>query len=232
MKQQRGLTLISLMVGLTLSLLTIAAMMAMYRITVGVAADAGRTARFNGEISNALFVAKNKLQAAGFGIVNPAYDTDLLILQGAALVSGALTGSAVEINDEGIAAGNAVVWTWEDPDNDVDRRCEVLLAPGSGADLIYISGRPCTSAAEWASIAWGTTSDRLIGDFQHEIDALILDASILFEVVEDADERCRPFGLPDLGEGSGLLRVRMTINDGLNATPQVVSVCLANFPDS
>lgn len=227
MKQQRGLTLISLMVGLTLSLLTIAAMMAMYRITIGVATDAGRTARFNGEISNALFVAKTKLQAAGFGIDDPAYQTDFFVLQDAVLVSESLSGTAVAVNTE----GNAVVWAWVDDEG--VRRCELLLAPGSGAALDYYSpDEECDSAADWASIAWGTTPDRLIGDFQHNNPALDLDASIVFEVVEDADERCRPFGLPDLGEGSGSLTVHMTITDDLNAVSQVVSVCLANFPNA
>jgi hypothetical protein len=224
MNQQRGLTLISLMVGLTLSLLTVGAMMAMYRITVGVAADAGRTARFNGEISNALFVAKTKLQAAGFGIDDPTYQADFFVLRDAVLVSGSLSGTAVAVNTE----GNAVVWAWVDDEG--DRQCELLLAPVSVFDLVYVSRRACNSAANWASISWGTTPDRLIGDFQHDNAALDLDASILFEVVEDADERCRPFGLPNLEEGSGSLRVRMTISDGLNAVPQVVSVCLANFP--
>ncbi|WP_373511003.1 PilW family protein [Thiocapsa sp.] len=226
MKHQRGLTLISLMVGLTLSLLTVGAMMAMYRITVGVAADAGRTARFNGEISNALFVAKTKLQAAGFGIDDPAYQTDFFVLRDAVLASGSLSGTAVAVNTE----GNAVVWAWVDDEG--DRQCELLLAPGSGFDLVYVSRRACSSAANWASIAWGTTPDRLMDDFQHDNDALNLNASIHFEVVEDADERCRPFGLADLGEGSGALTVHMTITDDLNAVSQVVSVCLANFPDA
>ena len=68
LNQQRGISLISLMVGTVLSMLTIIAMLALYKNLVQVAVDATQDANHDGGLASALLVAQLELQGAGFGM--------------------------------------------------------------------------------------------------------------------------------------------------------------------
>ena len=72
-QQQRGQSLISMMVGLVISLITIAAMMTLYKTMVEVSSNASRSALRDGQVSAALLSAQMDLQSAGFGV--PAADS-------------------------------------------------------------------------------------------------------------------------------------------------------------
>ncbi|WP_205343136.1 PilW family protein [Denitrificimonas caeni] len=65
---QRGFTLISLLVGTVLSLLTIVAMLALYKNLVQVAVIATQDANHDGGLASALLTAQLELQSAGFGL--------------------------------------------------------------------------------------------------------------------------------------------------------------------
>jgi hypothetical protein len=65
---QRGHSLISMMVGLVISLLTIAAMLAIYKTSIGISSNASQTALRDGQVSAALLAAQIELQQAGYGI--------------------------------------------------------------------------------------------------------------------------------------------------------------------
>lgn len=71
---QRGFTLISLMVGTVLSMLTIIAMLALYKNLVQVAVDATQDANHDGGLASALLTAQLELQSAGFGMEETATD--------------------------------------------------------------------------------------------------------------------------------------------------------------
>lgn len=68
LNQQRGISLISLMVGTVLSMLTIIAMLALYKNLVQVAVDATQDANHDGGLASALLTAQLELQSAGFGM--------------------------------------------------------------------------------------------------------------------------------------------------------------------
>lgn len=72
-QQQAGQSLISMLVGLVISLITIAAMMTLYKTMVEVSANASRSALRDGQVSAALLSAQIELQGAGFGV--PAADS-------------------------------------------------------------------------------------------------------------------------------------------------------------
>lgn len=72
-QQQCGQSLISMMVGLLISLITIAAMMTLYKTMVEVSSNASRSALRDGQVSAALLSAQMELQSAGFGV--PAADS-------------------------------------------------------------------------------------------------------------------------------------------------------------
>lgn len=67
-RSQRGQTLIGMMVGLLISLLTIVAMVAIYKTSIGIAANASQTALRDGQVSAALLAAQIEMQQAGYGI--------------------------------------------------------------------------------------------------------------------------------------------------------------------
>lgn len=66
--RQRGQSLISMMIGLVISLITIAAMLTLYKTMVGVSNEASVAARRDGQISAGLLAAQIELQSAGFGV--------------------------------------------------------------------------------------------------------------------------------------------------------------------
>jgi len=63
-----GETLVGLMVGMALSLLTVAAMLALYQGMVAVSRDTTRLAQRDGQVASAAMAAQMELQQAGFGI--------------------------------------------------------------------------------------------------------------------------------------------------------------------
>lgn len=65
---QTGTSLVSLMVGLVISLITIGAMLAIYRATATVSTEAAATTQREGQLASALLGAQIELQQAGFGL--------------------------------------------------------------------------------------------------------------------------------------------------------------------
>ncbi|MCE7031172.1 hypothetical protein LY625_00770 [Lysobacter sp. GX 14042] len=63
-----GQTLVGLMVGMALSLLTVAAMLALYQAMVVMARDTTRLAQRDGQVASAAMAAQVEMQQAGFGI--------------------------------------------------------------------------------------------------------------------------------------------------------------------
>ena len=64
----RGQSLVSVLVGVVISLLTIAAMLALYRNVIDVSGEASRSALRDGNVASALTSAQIYLEEAGFGI--------------------------------------------------------------------------------------------------------------------------------------------------------------------
>lgn len=67
-RRQRGQSLIGVMVGLLISLLTIAAMVAVYALMIDVSGNASRSAHRDGQLASALLTAQIEMQRAGFGV--------------------------------------------------------------------------------------------------------------------------------------------------------------------
>lgn len=80
--RQKGQTLIGLLVGVLISLLTIAAMLVLYKTLIEVSANASRSALRDGQVSSALLSAQIELQQAGFGVpLTDALDTKIAITE-------------------------------------------------------------------------------------------------------------------------------------------------------
>lgn len=80
--RQQGQTLIGLLVGVLISLVTIAAMLVLYKTLIEVSANASRSALRDGQVSSALLSAQIELQQAGFGVpLTDALDTKIVITE-------------------------------------------------------------------------------------------------------------------------------------------------------
>lgn len=207
--RQSGITLISLMVGLTISMIVVLAMLATYKTTVAIAVDAGEGAKLNGQISTGVLAAEINLQSAGFGADDPAYGTNLVVLTSAAF------GDTRALSQGSSAAaggsGNAVVWDSATTPGGA-RQCGLLIHPASGG-LLY-STASCSAASGWNTINWPSPT--------------VLIQDIATVRISTTTGECHPFGISaTTGHLSAVIET--TNSNGITTTH---SVCLGNFQTS
>lgn len=136
-RRQRGQSLISMLIGLAISLITIAAMLVLYKTLINVSGNASRAALRDGQVAAALLGAQMDLQSAGFGVPS----TDALS-----------TRLAIS------ASGKQVVWRDKAQLADTTFQCSgLLLVDGSG--LYALPAKACTDAS---SVSWAASEERLI----------------------------------------------------------------------
>lgn len=132
---QGGYTLVGMMVGLALSLLTIVAMLALYKTMIDLSSESMRSAERSGQLGAAAVAAELELQQAGFGIE-----------QGEA-------GENLHLS----AGGDAVVWRFRELGAAAaDYQCaglRLVTATGAARGLYLLPATPCTSADD-AALDW------------------------------------------------------------------------------
>ncbi|MES2532153.1 MAG: hypothetical protein V4636_14040 [Pseudomonadota bacterium] len=221
MLHQRGAGLISLLVGIVISMLIMLAMMTLYRDTIHTGVSAGQDAASDGQRASGLLAAQILLQAAGFGLTAPALGTDLIVLSNASLdssmqrMSGTVASAGVE--------GNAIVWSVGTLAG-AGIQCSGLYAPAGGG-LQRLLPTPCTGSTQWAAAIWSTS-------------ALVTDTRAVSVAAMPTDAAgCQPFGMAVTGGMLVTLKsTRSTVLTAITPAPSIppglpveVTVCLANF---
>ncbi|TBV09061.1 PilW family protein [Phytopseudomonas dryadis] len=139
LNNQHGITLVSLMVGTVLSMLTILAMLALYKNLIQVAVVATKDANHDGQLASALLVAQLELQSAGFGMDGTVADAFYLP-----------------------TAKPALLWRYRtNPDNPASSWCMGLLdRPSSGGSrtLTLLKKSNCNDALSARSLADDTAT--------------------------------------------------------------------------
>lgn len=206
--RQRGVNLIELMVGMTISLIVVLAMLAIFKVTVFATANAGKAAAKDRERLSGFFTAQKLLTGAGYGIDAPAFGKDLVLLTGATLTSGQLSGSSAILGASNI---NAIVWGANV--DGTQYKCQGLYAPSTGG-LVRLSETACVDATKYSQLTWG--SIKLIEDTR----AVTITAGRVTE--------CQSFGIA----GSGWLSINLATTNSIDSTSGAVSspACLLNFP--
>jgi hypothetical protein len=151
-----GFTLISMLVGLVIGILSIASMLVMYRVLIGTAYQVKTKAMTDGELATSSVASQEQLQQAGFGVTGAALGTDLVLLSNAALAGGKLSGTAATSYGSTLT-GNAVIWGYNPTGasatfNAASYVCEGLIVTSSG--LQWLSPVSCSNAAQWQSLSW------------------------------------------------------------------------------
>ncbi|SDS65057.1 hypothetical protein SAMN05216198_2434 [Halopseudomonas litoralis] len=218
-QRQRGISLISLMVGLLVSLLAVMGMMALYRTVMHTTAESGAYARLSSERSAALLGAHAYLQEAGFGMEGAAPGADLIVCT-SNTSQGQLRGSDCAPSGR----GNLLLWRLLGVDENAGVQCAGLLITAAGA-LEHLQPQSC--AGGLPSGAWSVTQRQAL--FTPE------PTTAGFVALELVEESCQTFGV-DLGvPGAALVRlqaqhpVAADPDTGTESVPVYSSTCLVNF---
>lgn len=136
---QSGLSLISLLVGLFISMLCVLASLVLYKNLIEVAAETKIDTSHDGQISTALLTAQLELQAAGFGIAN-AGRNDIRLMH--------------------TARDLRLVWRLMDGGNVACRGLHELTVDDNGVVFrelrLVAAANGCTVTADLSTLAWTT----------------------------------------------------------------------------
>lgn len=235
MSRQQGISLISLMIGLLVSMVVVIGMMMVFRNTIQTVAPTSESARSDGERASGVLAAHIMLTDAGFGIgdgvttfPDPAVD---LAVASSATLSGTLSGTKQTGNSR---TGNAIVWrkgvdTSSPEDGTIDVfRCEGLFADTDGGLFRLSSTANCASAdTNWNTINW--TSTPLIRDSRLRAEQGDIVRAITFTLTVNSE--CSPFGVGVDGIlGNITVEMSYPVNVGGAAENITSTTCLANFP--
>ena len=215
--RQRGTTLISLMIGLAISMIVVLATMMLFQRTSRVTGEARRDAQADAQRSAAFLAANMALQEAGYGINAAQTGTHLVVLRGAKLAGTALTGTPVAV---GATDGTAVVWA---ENTTGTTRCSGLLALNGNepAGLRKLGPATCTDASNFAAVEWSSQA--------------LSKTPVTFKW-EAAS--CSSFGIapitpastPASGAGAGTQQVLLTLSSAnSNGVTLQTSQCLTNI---
>lgn len=217
--RQSGQSLISMMVGLVISLLTIAAMLVLYKNIIESSGNASRSALRDGQVASALLAAQSELQEAGFGIpMQDALDTRLSVSSDGKQVSWRFKH---ELGQADQCAGLRLV---DSDEEGAPARGLYRLAPKACSSVVGLSWssnelQPVASEAAFFEPTRkdGTTYDGA----EREIGALTLQGGYAFHAVADT---CMPYQQQDTVEQAGQ---RITLRQSVDEV--LFSVCLPNL---
>ncbi len=213
--RQEGASLVSLMVGMLISLIAVMGMVALYRTVVHATAESGSYARMTGDRSAAVLTAHMQLQEAGFGIENASLATDL------AFCTANLTQGQLAVgNCSSDRSGDLLLWRTQS----VGERCAGLYINAAG-ELEYLQPRPCAGAV--LSGSW--PSQERVSLYAKSLEGAVFDS---MEIIE---ESCQALGVT----GAGALKVNLVAHhpvaeeyDATDASTFLLinsSTCLINF---
>lgn len=212
---QKGMSLLSLMIGLLISMIAILGMMSLFNTAVKNTTQSSRDARITGERTSGLLVANMHLQSAGYGVSNTSRASHLLLLSGATMSNKRISGTTLG----GDGTGNALIWQ-NNPG--AQNQCTGLYAP-AGTDekgLYELTVKNCTSIADAVAGDWEVR--RLIFDKKDIQNPLAVTIKL---TTHDAASPCKSFGIAGAGSVSITLNAAEASGQTIDST-----TCLLNFP--
>ena len=223
--RQRGITLISLMTGLAISMVLVLATLMLFQRMVRATTAARIDAQADAQRSAAFLSAGIAAQEAGYGIDAAQAGTHLVVLTNAALADSALSGTPASLG----ATGNAVVWAENATGATGDPLCSALLAPSLSdkGGLRKLGPVTCANAAAFSTLEWTTALPLLDAPTTPVADP---PTAPLVAITWRA-AACTPFGI---AAGTGAPeKVLLTLTaDNSNGVQLETSQCLVNVSAS
>lgn len=164
MKQpQRGFNLISLLVGVSLSMISILALLSLYKNLIGVSVQSIQDSRQDGQIAAAVLTAQRELLNAGFRV--DSTPIQIILLNDANLSNGTLSGTPRAFDAATSTTptiGNAMVWTYKPNATGTATCAGMLMKKDTGKEtgaLLRLQGAAsCALVSQWSSTTWTTTT--------------------------------------------------------------------------
>jgi hypothetical protein len=201
--------MLSLLVGLLLGSMAVAASVTLYRVSLRQSVDARTTTQQDVESALAMQAVAGLVMQAGFGIRGASgpsalVDNDIVLLQDAQFRDG--VGGPLQATLQSLlmgasgteVVGNAVVWSWNpsaQPMGDV--WCAGVVSVG-GALLHLLPARCDNAATGWGSIDWQTRTLSAPRTSANASSAIAI--GTVFSVGPNA-QRCAPFST-QIGRGN------------------------------
>lgn len=225
---QAGMSLISLMIGILISMIGILAGFLLYQNMVKVTLQTRADATQDGQLASAMLSLQLQLQSAGFGIDKAANPGPHL-----ALVSGPPQALYWRYLNDPANSNSAVCAGFRVEDVVVDgsiKRQLQLLSPETPAS--------CTLVATLNGLPGGWKATSILAQFRKSEEALAITSFPVVTITQDISQ-CFPYGL---GQAANYRTVTISVDgaarraaiDAGNATPaiapSVYSFCLPNIP--
>lgn len=217
------------MIGMTLSLISILAMLALYKNMVGISVRSIQDAQQDGQVSAGFLTAQLEMRNAGFGMDLPISNS-IVLLAGATLTNNTLRATN-EYPQPVENTGNALVWVSQ-LSSTVAPSCAGLLA--QDGQLFYLKGASsCTEIAHWRTTNW--TSTVLVAAPKSPTDDSNYGNLQPAGFFKTESAPCWPFGKTETL--TNRLKVIMTASISAkdsagNAVKSVSEICLPNLPTS
>lgn len=224
---QRGVSLLSLLIGLVISMIAVLGVTSLFRTVIKNNTEASQNARVTAERAAAMLIADMHLADAGFGLEG-SLNINLLLLQGAELkkIDENDENSFVEIIDATEVTsisgeGNALIWRFDESalTEAASYTCAGLYASDDGIGYLSLpSGSECNSVSE----AFNDKSD-------WKLEPLVeRGPKFSIEIKRDAD--CSSFGIAGNSQVQVTIRTSHKIGDGTDDEIELSSTsCLLNF---
>ena len=223
---QRGVTLVSTMVGITISMIVTVGMLMVFKNVASTTLAARESASADSKYISSTLTASLALQEAGYGITSPQPGVQLIVISGATLSSNTLSGT---VNTSVSRTGNAVVW--EVLSGGV-LQCAGLYAPPNGG-LQSLPAVNCTSASTWNTLTWAPVllvPSPALSD-NGEVDRKV---ALIFQIAATTGT-CKPLGVTTV---SGNVLVTLTTEKDPDIPTDYkykysnlsTAQCLTNFP--
>jgi Tfp pilus assembly protein PilW len=205
MNAQRGMSLVSLMVGLVVSLVATVGLLSVYHNSLVVTTSAIKSSTNDSQLASLLLRTGASIEDAGYGIASASFGTQMVTLSGAVLTGTTLTGTVAAAG----ATANAIVWATH---SGATTQCAGFVAPPMPTGgLVYLQPTTCANAAAWSALAWPSTT--VAGQST---------APIYFTVTQ---QTCEPYGITAT---TAKYLVTISSSDSIGASVSSQQ-CLMNF---
>ncbi|HEY7773327.1 MAG TPA: hypothetical protein VIC26_09095 [Marinagarivorans sp.] len=166
-----GATLVGLMIGMLISIVSVLAILALYKNLITVSIDATEDAAHDGQVATALITAQLEVQAAGYGIVNA-------------------DGLHLNTNEE----GSEIRWRYYDNGQYQCRAIrEVVIDDRARSLMLYEGQNLCDATTALGDVEWQPLSTLTKIVRQQAIDEAIFTFSV-------STAECAPFGIGKTGK--------------------------------
>lgn len=209
-QRQRGMTLISLMVGMLLSMISILAGMMLYQSMARVSVESRADAKQDGQLSSAMLALQLELQSAGYGIDPTAAGTHIQ-----RVVDGTAQTLYWRYQETAPAGFVCRGFRIQDVENNSRRQLQ-LLAP--------INAASCTANAGLAGLAGGWSVTSVQAEFRATAAGV---ASLPNIAIALAPRTCFPFGM---GEPDNYQMVTITADNAARRAAVADVVVAPNAP--